>query len=93
MPWSRIRWYNKPQKMINLSFNLLKNKIIGNRSRLGIYFGKDRISAVEITGSHILKTASLNLPKLPPALNFRDPSSGQDLNVWAQAIRGFIKRK
>ena len=59
--------------MINLSFNLLKNKIIGNRSRLGIYFGKDRISAVEITGSHILKTASLNLPKLPPALDFRIP--------------------
>lgn len=63
------------------SFNLLKDKIVGKRSRLGIYLGRDRITAVESSGSHILKTASLALPKLIT----------QDLGPWTEAIKGFIK--
>jgi len=75
--------------MTNLSFNLLKNKILGSRNRLGIYFGRDRISAVEISGSHILKTASLDLPKLSQSLS--GSASAQDFSGWIGAVKGFIE--
>ena len=80
------------------SFNLLKNKIIPDfaitkfarsRSRLGIYFGRNRISAVEISGSHILKTASLDLPKLSQSLS--GSASVQDFSGWIGAVKGFIE--
>ncbi len=71
------------------SFNLLKDKILAKRSRLGIYFGRDRISAVETAGSHILKTASLNLPKLSQSLIGAQPA--QDMSGWIAAIKGFIE--
>ncbi len=71
------------------SFNSLKNKIIGNRSRLGIYFGRNRISAVEISGSHILKTASLDMPNLSQSLS--GFASAQDSSGWIGAVKGFIE--
>ena len=67
----------------------MKDKIVGKRSRLGIYFGRDRISAVETAGAHILKHASLNLPKLSQSLIGAQPVL--DLSPWVEAIKGFFK--
>ena len=53
--------------------------------------GRDRVSAVETSGAHILKTASLNLPKLAPQPLTSGSRPGEDLNLWVEAIRGFIK--
>ena len=71
------------------SFNLLKDKIVGKRSRLGIYFARGRISAVETAGSHILKTASIDLPKLSQSLIGAQPAP--DLSGWIETINGFIE--
>lgn len=71
------------------SFNLLKDKILAKRSRLGIYFGRDRVSAVETAGRHILKQASIDLPKLSQSLAGAQPAP--DMSGWIEAINGFIK--
>lgn len=70
-------------------FNLLKDKILAKRSRLGIYFGRNRISAVEISGSQILKTAVLDLPKLSQPLS--GLASAQDFSGWVGAVKAFIE--